>query len=185
MTDTVRPTRIRLAARPATPAAVAPFGDLIGRAAEVPVQRLNHYAGTIRKPARFVTDEDTEISVATLDRRPLEVRWLERHFKHTQAFIPLGGRPFVLVMAPPGPGDMPDLDRVEAFLFDGSAGFCMKIGCWHEFPFPLVDGTDLIVILRGETHRELQAMTGGEALGADLDKKDIAARTGMLLEVAL
>lgn len=183
--DDATTTRVRLPVRPATAEALAPYGELIGRVDTVPAQTLNNYAGAIRKPARFVSDADTEISVATLKRRPLEVRWLERHFKHTQSFIPLGGRPFVVVLAPPTDGDMPDLDRVEAFLFDGSAGLCMKIGCWHEFPFVLVDDTDLIVILRNETHRELQHMAHGEAHGADLDKKDMPARTGRVFEVAL
>jgi ureidoglycolate lyase len=185
MDDVATLERVRLKARRATPEALAPYGEMIGRVADAPAQKLNYYAGEIRKPARFISDEDTQISVATLQRRPLEVRWLERHFKHTQSFIPLGGKPFVLVMAPPTDGDMPDLGSVEAFVFDGSAGFCMKIGCWHEFPFVLVDDTDLIVILRGETHRELQTMSNGEAHGADLDKKDMPVRTGKVFEVAL
>lgn len=179
------PTRRRLTARPATPEALAPYGEMIGAVGEAPPQTLNFYAGVIRKPARFVSDEDTELSVATLKRRAMEVRWMERHFKHTQSFIPLGGKPFVLVMAPPGDGDEPDLDAVEAFRFDGRAGFCMKIGCWHEFPFVLEDDTDLVVILRGETHRDLHNIANGEAYGADLEKKDIQARTGTVFEVAV
>lgn len=185
MGETEPLTRLTLRAKPATPEALAPYGEMIAAVGEAPPQTLTFYAGVIRKPARFVSDEDTELSVATLKRRPLEVRWLERHFKHTQSFIPLGGKPFVLVMAPPGERDTPDLDALEAFRFDGTAGFCMKIGCWHEFPFVLEDGTDLVVILRGETHRDLHNIANGEAHGADLDKKDIQARTGTVVEVAL
>jgi len=36
---------------------------------------------------------------------------------------------------------VPDLEQMTAFLLDGSAGVCMRRGCWHDH-FPLVDGGD-------------------------------------------
>ena len=70
--------------------------------------------------------------------RPLRVSWMERHFLHTQTFFPLGA-PFVAVLAPPGEGELPDLDAARAFVFDGSAGLMLHLGTWHEFPFALHD----------------------------------------------
>ncbi len=104
-----------------------------------------------------------------------------------QTFIPLEGKAFVVVLAPPNDDELPDLDQVRAFLFDGSCGFTMKKGTWHEFPFALVDGSNVIVILRSETARNLmkENVIDGEAHGPDLDKKNLVVRTGVTLEVKM
>lgn len=169
-------------AEPATQTALAPFGDLI--AVDVGAGRaVADYRATLWKPADFASDADTTLSTVRLNKRPFTIRWLERHFKHTQVFLPLNGKPFVVALAPPGSGDMPDMSDVRAFRFNGSQGICMKVGTWHEFPFPLKDDTQAIVILRHETNRDLQRKTGTEAFGDDLDKKDVEARWGKTLTV--
>ncbi len=181
MTETVRV----LLAEPAEESALAPFGWIIGPRASVPARPVPHYNGESRKPVPFAADGAVDFSVVTLNRRPPRVQFLERHFKHTQAFVSLGGKPFVAVFAPPGDGDMPDLDRARAFHFDGDVGFCMKIGTWHEFPFALQDDTNMMVILTRETQANLEVFKDGEAHGADLDKKNMLARTGTVLEFRL
>ena len=112
---------------------------------------------------------------------------MERHFKHTQTFIPLGGAPFVVVMAPPNGNEIADLDKVEAFLFDGSAGFTMKLGTWHEFPFAVEDDTNLIVVLRQEATDGLirDNVIQDEAQSPDLDKKDLLRRANVLFQFEL
>ena len=173
----------------ATPETVAPYGSLIDVPAQGGALPVAFYEDSVRvyKPVNFISDEDTEITLASIDRRPMKVIWLERHFKHTQSFIPLSGRPFVIVMAPPTKGELPDINTAQALLFDGSAGFMMHIGTWHEFPFALVDDTRLIVLLRGEATKALMkgVATDGEAHSGDLDKKNIAARLGVSIEVGL
>jgi ureidoglycolate lyase len=177
--------RLTLDLTPATPENLAPFGWIIGPVPEVPAKKLNFYNGVIRKPTQFVSDAQTELSVVTLERRPMQIQWIERHWKHTQSFVSLGAKPFVVAMAPPSDGELPPLAAIKAFLFDGSAGFCMKIGCWHEFPFAVVDRTDLLIILRSETVSDLQRIENGEAFGEDLDKKNLVTRTGTVVEIRL
>jgi ureidoglycolate lyase len=176
-----------LRAEPATPHNIAAFGGWVGSAADVPVGRSAFYGASVelRKPVQFVADDTLEITVATVHRRKLEVHWLERHFLHTQTFLPLGGRPFLMVLAPPGTADMPDLDAARALLFDGTAGIALHLGTWHEFPMALVDWTDVVVLIRRDTVRDLARSSGNEASGPDLDKKDIAARTGVTIQVAI
>jgi ureidoglycolate lyase len=175
-------TIMTLAVQQATPEALAPFGQVIGRQDAVKPVSVDFYKGAVLMsyPARFMCEHPVELTLAQLDRRPGEVRYMERHFQHTQAFLPLGGKPFIAVMAPPTDGDLPDLAQVRAFRFDGSAGFAMHIGTWHEFPFAVEDGTDLVVILSSQTGYDLKTKDAvtEEAHGPDLDKKDIVARTG-------
>ena len=177
--------RRTLVAKPATREALAPFGQILGSQSDAETRAPGFYEGKVRvcNPVDFQSDDDTTLTLATIDRRPFEVRYMEQHFKHTQTFIPLGGKPFVVVFAPPNGKDVPDLDLVEAFLFDGTAGFNMKIGTWHEFPFALEDGTDVVVILRNETNRNLREVENGEAHGPDVDKKDLQRRFGVVFEV--
>ena len=178
-----------LPVEPATPESVAPFGQLLGIHDQVKPLPISFYDGkvSVYAPVEFQSDDDTVLTLAAVDRRDMQVQWLERHFKPTQTFIPLEGKPFVVVLAPPNDDELPDLDQTRALLFDGSCGFTMKIGTWHEFPFALVDQSNVIVILRGETTRDLMPsnVVEGEAHGADWDKKNLVARTGVRLKAVL
>ena len=188
MTAAAKDVRI-LKAKPATPEALAPYGQVLGYNPDVPPMPIDFYDGAakVRRVVDFVSDDQTEMPVVTLDRRPLEVRWMERHFKHTQAFVPLGGKPFVAVFAPPNDEDLPDLDKVEAFRFNGQAGFVMKLGTWHEFPFALEDQTHLIVVLRKEATEGLvrDKVIQHEAQGPDLEKKDLLHRCNVTFRVEI
>lgn len=175
-------TVIELIVELATAEALAPFGAIIGRQAPVTPVSVDFYKGAVKMsyPARFLCEHPVEVTLAQMDRRPGEVRYMERHFQHTQAFLPLAGKPFVAVMAPPCDGELPGLSQVRAFHFDGTAGFAMHLGTWHEFPFAVEDGTDLVVLLSSQTGYDLKTKDAvtEEAHGPDLDKKDIVARTG-------
>ena len=184
MPDTTALQRRTLKAEPATPEALAPFGWMLATRPDIAGRKLNFYSGELRAPTQFVSDDQTEITIVRLDRRPLELVYFERHFKHTQTFVPVGDKPWLLAMAPPFEGELPPLDSIRAFRFDGRSGFCMKLGCWHEFPFALEEPTDLVVILRKETYKDLQNVVGDEAFGADLDKKNLVRRSGIVFEIA-
>lgn len=175
---------ITLDVEPATTEALAPFGQILGSSAGAPPVPVDFYRGRVRMsyPVAFRCEHPVELTLASLSPREAEVRYMERHFQHTQTFIPLGGKPFVAVMAPPSEGELPDIDAVRAFRFDGSAGFALHLGTWHEFPFALEEGTEMVVVLSTQTGYDLHAKDAvtQEAFGPDLDKKDMVARTGTL-----
>ena len=168
---------------------LAPYGTVLGYNPGVAPLTIDFYGGAakVRRLAEFQADAMPEMPVVTVDRRPLEVRWMERHALHTQAFIPLGGTPFLAVFAPPNDKELPDIDKIEAFLFDGSAGFMMHKGTWHDFPFALVDGTNLLVILtRGATEGLVRDnVIQDEAVGPDIEKRDLRHRLNIHIKVDL
>ena len=127
----------------------------------------------------MVTDEQACIAVARVRPRPKSVIWLERHFRHTQIFMPLNGSPFQMVLAPPNAKPLPHPDEVAAFTFDGTTGVMLDIGTWHEFPFAAESDVDLAVFLREETNANLDAIENGEATGGDLEKRNIQTRLGL------
>lgn len=169
----------------ATPENIAPFGELVGVDRGRPTSRTRFYDDAVElveKP-HFISDADTCLSVARVRPRALEVIWMERHFKHTQAFLPLNGQPYAVVVAPPSEAELPDLAAVKAFSFDGDCGFLMHLGTWHEFPFALAQPLDLVVILRNETNRNLDAIADGEAVGEDLQKRHVGKRFDVTLRI--
>ena len=168
---------------------LAPYGQILAYDESVGPMPIDFYDGAVkvRRMVDFVSDEQTEMPLVTIDRRPLDVRWMERHFKHTQGFIPLDKKPFVVVMAPPNDAETPDLDKVEPFRFDGTGAFFMKLGTWHEFPFALEDRTNVIVVLRREATDGLvrDNVIQDEASSPDLDKKDLQKRCKVTFRVEL
>ncbi|MCC5861474.1 MAG: ureidoglycolate lyase [Gammaproteobacteria bacterium] len=179
--------RLRLVT--ATPEVIRPYGAWLGPRADIAPMPVDYYSGAVAmsRPVAFECSSRVEVSLTSLRQRPLEVHYLERHFQHTQTFIPLNGKPFIAVLAPPSEGEMPDLDQVRAFRFDGTAGLCLDIGTWHEFPFPLDDDTHIVVLLSSQVTEDLQqrAANGIEAFGPDLDKKDMTLRAGVRYEVII
>ncbi len=181
--------RRTLEVKTATPEALAPYGKVLGPGTGAPAGISDFYEGkvAISAPVDFVSDGDTSLSLATLQPRTFELKYIERHFKHTQTFIPLGSKPFIAVFGAPTDGEMPDLDALEAFRFDGLSGFTMHIGTWHEFPFAIEADTNIVVILRNETTRNLSSdnVENNEAHGPDLDKKNLGQRAGIIFELAV
>jgi ureidoglycolate lyase len=168
----------------ATAASIAPFGELLGVGCGRPTTRTRFYEDAVElvEKAPFVSDADTCLSIARVRPRACEVTWMERHFKHTQVFLPLNRAPFAVVLAPPTPsGHLPDLAAVRAFRFAGDCGLMMHLGTWHEFPFALQVPADMVVILRNETNRNLDAIEDGEAVGEDLEKRNVRRRFGVTL----
>ena len=164
----------------ATPENFAPYGTILGDSSSSGSQ---HYkAVRVCKPAHnFSSDEDTCVIVLCYEPRPFEVKFMERHYKHTQTFIPLEGKPLIGFFAPPNDKSEPDLDQIVALRFDGSAGFVMHKGTWHEQPFPELSGTKAVCVLRNETVRELKPVENGECHGNDIDKLNLLHRHNLIV----
>ena len=184
-----KPKILSLKVQIPTPEKLAPYGTVLGYNPAVQPMPIDFYDGAakVRRVGEFVSDDQTEMPVVTLDRRPFEMRHVERHHKHTQAFVSLGSKPFMAAFAPPNDKELPDLDKMEAFLFDGSVGFMMHQGTWHDFPFAIFDHTNLLVILRKEASDGLvrDNMIQDEAEGPDLEKRDLLARLNTLIHFEL
>ena len=167
----------------ATPENFSEFGTILGDTSDASSAARHYAAVRVCNPsANFASDEDTCVRVLCYEPRPIECRFLERHYKHTQVFIPLEGKPLLGFFAPANTREEPDLDKVVCFAFDGAAGFVMHKGVWHEQPFPLETGTKAVCILRNETVRELKPTDEKthECHGQDIDKLNIEARHSLL-----
>ncbi len=182
----------------ATPETLDGYGWIIGTPAGVERDKIDFYGREVRvtHPAQFRSNDDTCLNLVSFTTRPLRVRWMEYHTKHTQTFIPLDGKAFYMVLGKPTcrrpdgsfdetrPGE-PNLDDVKCFYFDGSAGIVMHVGTWHEVPFPIDGDTHFVCICTNETNDNLEHQDeNGESRGGDLDKVRIERRFGHGLVIA-
>lgn len=79
---------------------------------------------------------------------PLEIQMLERHPYGSQAFIPMQGQKFLIVVAPSLDADTPDLEQIHAFISDGSQGVNYRAGTWHHPLLTFEAPSDFAVIDR-------------------------------------
>ena len=182
----------------ATQESLRGYGYLIGEPGGVRKDKLDFYGEdvVVTQPADFHGNDDLCLNLVSFSPRDAEVRWLEYHSKHTQTFIPLSGKPFYMVLGkatrlrPDGTEDitqsaLPNLETLQCFEFDGSAGLVMEIGTWHEVPFPTDGLTHFVCICTNETNDDLEAKDAdGECHGGDLTKRNVVKHFGRPIRLA-
>ncbi len=77
---------------------------------------------------------------------PFEVSMMERHPLASQAFMPLGQHPYLVVVAPPGPA--PTIEQLRVFLCQPHQGVNYATGVWHHPLLALHAVSDFLVIDR-------------------------------------
>ncbi len=76
---------------------------------------------------------------------PFALGVLECHPLGSQAFMPLNGQSFLIVVAAARPdADRPDHGLLRAFLSDGQQGINFRRGIWHHPLIALTDGDFLV-----------------------------------------
>lgn len=130
MTRTLAPTHL-------TPAAFAPFGDVLD--ASGPPDRLINAGLCGRHHDRAQLDfagGRAGISIFNAQPRalPYEFDLVERHPDGSQAFLPMTEHPFLVIVAPDHAGT-PGTPR--AFLTNGTQGINLHRGIWHGVLTPL------------------------------------------------
>jgi ureidoglycolate lyase len=118
---------------PLTPAAFAPFGDVLDATG---VSRLINDGKCQRHhdlACLDFGDARAGVSIFKAEARALPYTFdlIERHPEGSQAFIPMTADPFLVIVAP-GPNAAP-----LAFLTNGSQGINLRRGTWHGVLTPL------------------------------------------------
>lgn len=144
------PARI-LTAKPMTAESFAPFGDIIDVDSAKRALAINQgFTTRFHDLARIdVNDGDGDVCVSIFRSTPMDapvvIRQMERHPMGSQAFIPLERRPYLVVVAPPGPFAAAN---VRAFLAGPDQGVNYAKGVWHHFLLALGVQSDFLVIDR-------------------------------------
>ncbi|ENO85348.1 ureidoglycolate lyase [Thauera linaloolentis] len=140
-----------LQVQPLSRAAFAPFGDLIE--ADDAAHHFTINAGNTERYHDLANLEPGPEGRAIVSifrgqprRLPFTVTMMERHPLASQAFIPMSGHPYLVVVAPPGPA--PDAQDLRAFLAQPHQGVNYAPGVWHHPLLALDAVSEFIVIDR-------------------------------------
>jgi len=122
---------------PLTPEAFRPFGDVL-YASGAPDRLINQgLCGRFHDRARIDVG-DGRAGISIFDARPRALPYrldmVERHPEGSQAFLPMTGNPFLVIVAPDD-GGRPGLPR--AFLTSPGQGINLLRGTWHGVLTPL------------------------------------------------
>ena len=79
--------------------------------------------------------------------QPITIKMMERHPYGSQAFIPMGQNPYLIVVAPKG--DDPTLANSRAFLSNGRQGVNYHKGVWHHPVLALTEQDQFLIVDRG------------------------------------
>jgi ureidoglycolate lyase len=151
---------------PLTAEAFVPFGRVI-EASDAAVKldiNQGHAIRYDRLAEIDVADGGGTGAVSLFRARPLAepvLKMFERHPLGSQTFVPLGGRPYLVAVAPAGPFDP---TKVRLFRAEGHQGVHYSKGVWHHFLLVL-DESDFLVIDRagpGENCEEVGLAPGDE-----------------------
>lgn len=136
---------------PLTREAFKPFGDVIQASDDV-----NHYTINAGNTERFHDLAHLDVgqdgkAIASIFRGqprqlPFTVSMMERHPKGSQAFIPMSGLPYLVVVAKPGP--VPKAEDLRCFLAQPGQGVNYATGVWHHPLLALKKTSDFLVIDR-------------------------------------
>lgn len=143
-----------LKAEPLTAAAFAPFGEVIEVAGHAP-RMINE--GTCERfddlaPVDVMANGGRPlISIFKAAPRPLpfEVRALERHPLSSQAFYPLDGVAFLVVVAADPDVATPWPSRIRAFHAAGNQGVSYRRNTWHHALLAIGQTSHFLVVDRG------------------------------------
>ncbi|MFT3758933.1 ureidoglycolate lyase [Thauera sp.] len=144
-------TAFPLQVQPLTREAFAPFGEVI-EACDA-VQHFTINAGNTERYhdlANIEPGPDGRVIVSIFRGQPrclpFTVQMMERHPLASQAFIPMSGKPYLVVVAPAG--EPPAVEDLKVFLARHDQGVNYATGVWHHPLLALDDVCDFIVIDR-------------------------------------
>lgn len=129
---------------PLTPESFAPFGTVIEADPATAVEINAGYTTRFHALAEAaVGDGHAILSIFRGRPRELNIGMLERHPLGSQAFVPLGGQPWLAVVA-----DKPDLASCRAFHCRGDQGLQYDVNVWHHPLLVLGDAQDFLIVDR-------------------------------------
>ena len=142
---------LNLTPQPLTREAFAPFGEVIE--ASDAVRHFTINAGNTERYhdlAHIEAGPDGKVIVSIFRGQPrtlpFRVEMMERHPLASQAFIPMSGKPYLIVVAPAGAA--PKAEDLRVFLARGDQGVNYATGVWHHPLLALETVCDFLVVDR-------------------------------------
>tara|TARA_R110000744_G_scaffold22554_1_gene57664 strand:- start:1302 stop:1808 length:507 start_codon:yes stop_codon:yes gene_type:complete len=138
--------------KPLTQEAFSAFGDVIEADAGAKIIEINDgFTQRYHDLAKVDVSDNAGHAIINIFRstplaQPIAVKMMERHPHGSQAFIPMGQNPYLVVVAPAGEFDV---NKLEIFIANSDQGVNYHKGTWHHFCLALRGESDFLVVDRG------------------------------------
>lgn len=138
--------------KPLTREAFSAFGDVIEADAGAKIIEINDgFTQRYHDLAKVDASDNAGHAIINIFRstplaQPIAVKMMERHPHGSQAFIPMGQNPYLVVVAPAGEFDV---NKLEIFIANSDQGVNYHKGTWHHFCLALGGESDFLVVDRG------------------------------------
>lgn len=145
-------TDIKLQLEPLTKEGFAPYGDVIEINGANQIISINQGLADRHHDLVEVDvhDENGHTIISIIDTQkiclPFRVSIMERHPLGSQAFMPTGTHPYIVVVTEPGEFDHKQL---KGFLAQPNQGVNYAKGTWHHSCMSLYGGNQFLVVDRG------------------------------------
>lgn len=135
-----------LVAEAISPENFAPYGQLVGSTED----------------GKLYDREDAQLNLANgiprfyimrLSGKGRQFHRITRHQQCTQCLGSLEGKEWFLAVAPPGPAEVPDLERLAAFRIPGNCFVKLETGTWHAGPYFDADWIDFYNLELSDTNQ--------------------------------
>jgi len=132
--------------------AFAPFGEVISIATARDSYKINQGTTTrFHDISRVDVADEGGAPIISIFRgtprpKPIEITMMERHPLGSQAFMPLSGQKFLIVVAS-GTDDLAP-ENLRAFLSDGTQGVTYAKNVWHHPLLVLEEDSDFLIVDR-------------------------------------
>ncbi len=135
-----------------TAAAFAPFGEVIEVTDKAENFAINDgMTQRYHNLAKLDVNDNNGHALVNIFRstplpQPIAIKMMERHPLGSQAFIPMGNNPYLVVVAPAGEFDV---SKLVVFKARADQGVNYYKGVWHHYCLALHSESDFLVIDRG------------------------------------
>ncbi|WP_245562948.1 ureidoglycolate lyase [Thalassospira lucentensis] len=143
---------MKLKVEPLTADDFAPFGEVISTATARDSYKINLGTTTrFHDISRVDVGDQGGAPIISIFRgtpraKPIEIKMMERHPLGSQAFMPLAGQKFLIVVA--SGTDTPTPDTLRAFISDGTQGVTYAKNVWHHPLLVLESDSDFLIVDR-------------------------------------
>lgn len=143
---------MKLKVEPLTPASFAPFGEVISTTTARDEYKINLGTTTrFHDISRVDVGDEGGAPIISIFRgtprpMPIEIKMMERHPLGSQAFMPLSGQKFLIVVAEGT--EAPAAENLRAFISDGTQGVTYAKNVWHHPLLVLEPESDFLIVDR-------------------------------------
>ena len=168
-------TEIKLQIEPLTQQGFAPYGDVIEINDANQIISINQgLADRHHDLAEVdVNDENGHAIISIIDTQkvclPLRISVMERHPLGSQAFMPIGDNPYIVVVTESGEFDY---QQLKGFLARPNQGVNYAKGVWHHSCMSLNGANQFLVVDRGGQGPNCDFISVPDSVNITIDSED-------------